>query len=337
MYVRKRLNEYGDTSMILMHRSCKGSDSIRLYDTNLCLFIVDKQGQHFGECALIFYCGYYTAHTEHSAAGGFLIHLLSILNYEFSAVLPGGVGTCGACNWDRPRGSVVERMEDCCLWASWLSTADGSGWSFISTDEHRNKHMQYINITIILPCSVPFVWLSWCIFYFPWDKLTVLGSNRAIVNSLSLGFNRGRAGRNRVLYWWWPCIFGNSTVAGGSQRLIGSLTKPRPIELIWCPHVRGRRMLRCIQGPKTRTQNWGLKRITEAKQNKKWIHWHHISSACTSQSVCVYIWGCLYQCSMRVGGTSRGGMGIAVGCGVCVAVCCSASIVVGIGKHQALA
>lgn len=51
--------------------------------------------------------------------------------------------------------------------------------------------------------------------------------------------------------------------------------------------------------------------------------------------VCVCV--CMYQCSMCIGGTSRGGMGVAVGCGVCVAVCCSASIVVGIGKHQALA
>lgn len=55
-------------------------------------------------------------------------------------VLPGGVGTCGACNWDRLRGSVVGRLEDgCCLCASWLSTADGSGWSFISPEERARK------------------------------------------------------------------------------------------------------------------------------------------------------------------------------------------------------
>lgn len=47
--------------------------------------------------------------------------------------------------------------------------------------------------------------------------------------------------------------------------------------------------------------------------------------------------GVLYQCSMCVGGTTRGCMGIAVGCSVRVTVCCSASIVVGIGKYQALA
>lgn len=246
--------------MILMHRSCKGSDS------------------------LIFY----TAHTAQSAGGGFLIYSLTILNYECFAVLPGGVGTCGACNWDMPRGSVVERMEDCCLWASWLSTADGSGWSFISTEEHRNKHTvcQHNHYTTML-CALCVVVIVLFLFLFPWDKLTVLGSNRAIVNSLSLGFNRGRAGRNRVLYWWWPCIFGNSTVAGGSQRLTGSLTKPRPIELIWCPHVRGRRMLRCIQGPKTRTQNWGLKRIAEAKQEMNTLipYIKCLHSIC----MCVYI------------------------------------------------
>lgn len=45
----------------------------------------------------------------------------------------------------------------------------------------------------------------------------------------------------------------------------------------------------------------------------------------------------LYQCSMCVGGTTRGCMGIAVGCSVRVTVCCSASVVVGIGKYQALA
>lgn len=33
-------------------------------------------------------------------------------------------------------------MDDCCcLWASWLSTADGSGWSFISTEENGDKYM----------------------------------------------------------------------------------------------------------------------------------------------------------------------------------------------------
>lgn len=64
-----------------------------------------------------------------------------------SAVLPGGVGTCGACDWDSPM-SVVERMVDCCcLWANWLSTADGSGWSLISTVKRLGINLN-IYITI---------------------------------------------------------------------------------------------------------------------------------------------------------------------------------------------
>lgn len=85
--------------------------------------------------------------------------------------------------------------------------------------------------------------------------------------------------------------------------------------------------------PEPRTEDCKYER---SKTRTKYIHarsgWSYIKKyvgACTC--------GCLYQCSMRVGGTSRGGMSVGVGCGMCVAVCCSATIVVRIGKHQALA
>lgn len=39
---------------------------------------------------------------------------------------------------------------------------------------------------------------------------------------------------------------------------------------------------------------------------------------------------------MCVSGASRGSMGVATGCGVCIAVCRSAPIVVGIGEDQIL-
>lgn len=45
-----------------------------------------------------------------------------------------------------------------------------------------------------------------------------------------------------------------------------------------------------------------------------------------------------HQSSMCIGGVGRGGVGVAtVGGGVGVAVCSSASIVVGVGEHQTLA
>ena len=56
--------------------------------------------------------------------------------------------------------------------------------------------------------------------------------------------------------------------------------------------------------------------------------------ACACTSV---MCGGPYQRSVCIGGTSSSSMGVAVGGGMCIAVCCSASIVVGIGKHQALA
>lgn len=45
----------------------------------------------------------------------------------------------------------------------------------------------------------------------------------------------------------------------------------------------------------------------------------------------------MYQGSMCIGGTTRSCMGVAVGCGMCVAVCRRVSIAMGIGKHQTLA
>lgn len=117
-----------------------------------------------------------------------------------------------------------------------------------------------------------------------WDKLTVLGSNRAVLKSLRLDFYRGRGGRSRVLYWRWPCIFGNTAVAGGGQRLTSSLTKPRPVELLWWPYVRGRCLFRCIQRPKTRTQDRGLEEWE--KQNKNWTHRYQCLGTLTHVSVC---------------------------------------------------
>lgn len=53
---------------------------------------------------------------------------------------PGGVGTSGACNCDKPKGSAAGRREACCcLWASWLSPGDGSGWSLMSTEGNENE------------------------------------------------------------------------------------------------------------------------------------------------------------------------------------------------------
>lgn len=91
--------------------------------------------------------------------------------------------------------------------------------------------------------------------------------------------------------------------------------------------------------PEPRTEDWEEEKSrTSTEYTSISVQAHIPLCVCWYLHVCKRcMCGCLYQCSMCIVGTSRGSMGIAVGCGVCVAVCCSASIVVGIGKHQTLA
>lgn len=81
----------------------------------------------------------------------------------------------------------------------------------------------------------------------------------------------------------------------------------------------------------------------DLKKKKKKKNRLHIQICHIKQLLSVYIWmracmsGYLYQGSVCISGTTRRCMGIAVGCGMCVAVCCRVSIAMGIGKHQTLA
>lgn len=52
-------------------------------------------------------------------------------------------------------------------------------------------------------------------------------------------------------------LFDEAAVAGGDHLLAGPLAKPRAVELLWYPDVRGR--LGCVQGAKTRSQHRGLR------------------------------------------------------------------------------
>lgn len=63
---------------------------------------------------------------------------------------------------------------------------------------------------------------------------------------------------------------------------------------------------------------------------------HHVYKHDLKNIVSVYMWS-LYQSSMCIGGISRGDMGVTVGCGMCIALHCRSTIMMGIGKHQTLA
>jgi len=52
-------------------------------------------------------------------------------------------------------------------------------------------------------------------------------------------------------------LFDEAAIAGGDHLLAGPLAKPRAVELLWYPDVRGR--LGCVQGAKTRSLHRGLR------------------------------------------------------------------------------